>query len=67
MSLHRDPGSGHRSIIHAYTKTAGSAAGGFRCDECSLSGKQVREYVGMLKRGVEIDGNVIAGFNKREL
>jgi hypothetical protein len=41
--------------------------GGFRCDECNLSSKQMGEYVDLLKRGVDIDGNVIARFNKREL
>lgn len=41
--------------------------GGFRCDECNLSNKQIGEYVDLLKRGVEIDENVIARFNRREL
>jgi hypothetical protein len=40
---------------------------GFRCDKCNLSGKQICEYVDLLKRGVDIDENVIARFNKRDL
>lgn len=39
----------------------------FRCNECNLSSKQIREYVDLLKRGVDIDANVIARHNKREL
>lgn len=41
--------------------------GGFHCDSCNLSGRQIGEYVDLLKRGVDIDGNVIARFNRREL
>jgi hypothetical protein len=41
--------------------------GGSRCDECNLTSKQIGEYVDLLKRGVDIDGDVIARFNKREL
>ena len=41
--------------------------GGLRCDVCNLSSKQLGEYVDLLKRGVEIDGSVVARFNKREL
>ncbi|HEU4508303.1 MAG TPA: hypothetical protein VFR78_08710 [Pyrinomonadaceae bacterium] len=39
----------------------------YRCDECNLSGKEIREYVDMLKRGVDVDANAIARHNKREL
>ena len=39
----------------------------YRCEECNLSGKEIREYVDVLKRGVDIDANVIARHNKREL
>ena len=39
----------------------------FRCDKCNLSAKQIREYVDLLKRGVDIDANVIARHNQREL
>ena len=41
--------------------------GFFRCETCSLSNKQIREYVDMLKRGVDIDAEAIARFNKRDL
>lgn len=39
----------------------------YRCDECNLSSKEIREYVDLLKRGVDIDANAIARHNKREL
>lgn len=39
----------------------------FRCDKCKLSGKHIREYVDLLKRGVDIDASAIARHNKREL
>lgn len=45
----------------------GIKTGGFRCDVCNLSGRQIGEYVDLLKRGVDIDENVVARFNKREL
>ena len=41
--------------------------GFFRCNRCNLSNKQIRKYVDLLKRGVDIDKNVIAEFNKRDL
>lgn len=41
--------------------------GFYRCEDCNLSNKQIREYVDLLRRGVDIDKNTIARFNKREL
>jgi len=41
--------------------------GFFRCDKCNLTNKQIGEYVDLLKRGIDIDKNTIARFNKRDL
>lgn len=40
--------------------------GFFRCEECKLSNGQVREYVGLLQRGVEIDKAVLARLSRRD-
>ena len=45
----------------------GVKTGFFRCDTCNLSNAKVREYVDLLKRGVDIDKDAIARFNRREL
>lgn len=41
--------------------------GFFRCEGCNLSNGQVREYVDLLQRGVEIDKTVLAGLSRRDL
>jgi hypothetical protein len=43
------------------------ATGFYHCEICNLSNGQVREYVDLLKRGVEIDKNVLARLYKRDL
>ena len=39
----------------------------YKCYNCNLSDKQIKEIVDMLIRGVEIDKETIASFNKRDL
>jgi hypothetical protein len=41
--------------------------GSFRCNECNLSSKQINEVVDLLERGVEINEETIARFNRREI
>ena len=41
--------------------------GFFRCEECRLSNGQVREYVDLLQRGVDIDKAVVARLSRRDL
>lgn len=43
------------------------ATGFYHCEKCNLSNEQVREYVDLLQRGVEIDKNVLARLYKRDL
>ncbi len=41
--------------------------GSFRCNKCNFSSNQIKEVIDMLKRGVEINAEVIAKFNRRDI
>jgi hypothetical protein len=41
--------------------------GSFRCNNCNFSSNQIKEVIDMLKRGVEINAEVIAKFNRRDI
>jgi hypothetical protein len=41
--------------------------GSFRCNSCNFSSHQIKEIIDMLERGVEINAETIARFNKRDL
>jgi hypothetical protein len=56
----KSPGYAEFGIIHVKT-------GFFRCEKCNLSNGQVREYVDLLRRGVDIDKAVIARLSRRNL
>jgi hypothetical protein len=41
--------------------------GSFRCNKCNFSSNQIKELIEMLERGVEINAESTARFNKREI
>lgn len=39
----------------------------FKCHQCNLTDKQIKEIIDMLNRGIEINDDTIARFNRRDI